>query len=97
MNIRNTYNWMDLIGDIAGIFELIKAFFGILIFRISKISFYMSAMKKLFLVKFKKDTFDEKMHNEGCTLDDKLNVELKGVSKWMSTRITENIRNKALT
>ena len=97
MNIRNTYNWMDLIGDIAGIFELIKTIFGILIFRISKISFYMSAMKKLFLVKSKKDTFDKKMKNEGCTLNDKLNVELKGVSKWMSSRITDNISNKQLT
>ena len=56
---------MDLIGDIAGIAGLVKTFFGILIFRISSISFYMSAMKKLFLVKYKKDTFDIKMFDEG--------------------------------
>ena len=56
---------MEMIGDIAGIAELVKTFFGILILRISSISFYMSAMKKLFLVKYKKDTFDIKMFDEG--------------------------------
>ena len=74
MNIRNTYNWMDLIGDIAGIFELIKTIFGILIFRISKISFYMSAMKKLFLVKSKKDTFDKKVFSNSDDDRFQLNV-----------------------
>jgi len=70
---------MDMIGDIAGIAELVKSFVGILIFKISRISFYMSAMKKLFLVKYKEDTFDKKMHDEGDTLDHKLNVESKGI------------------
>ena len=48
---RNAYSLMELLGDIAGLFELIQTISGVLIFRISKISFYISAMKKLFWVK----------------------------------------------
>ena len=53
-HVRIVYSFMELLGDIAGIWELVKSFIGILFFKISAISFYISAMKKLFLVKSKK-------------------------------------------
>ena len=84
MHERQIYSLMDMISDIAGIAELVKSFVGILIFRISKISYYMSATKKLFLVKYQKDTFNEKMKNQGKTLDEKLNIDSKGIQKWLS-------------
>ena len=89
---------MDLLGDIAGIAELVKSFIGLLIFKISKISFYISAMKKLFLVKYQKNnTFDQKMIDEGDTLEEKLShLEMKGVQKWISTNVTEDVENKKL-
>ena len=53
-HVRIVYSFMELLGDIAGIWELVKSFIGILFFKISAISFYISAMKKLFLVKSRK-------------------------------------------
>ena len=60
---------MELLGDIAGIYALLQSFIGILIFEISKISFHMSLMKKIFLVKSKNKNhiFEEKMKMEGRT------------------------------
>ena len=61
-HVRNVYSFMELLGDIAGIWELVKSIFGILFFNISKISFYLSAMKNLFLVKYtKKNIFEKKL------------------------------------
>ena len=42
---------MNFIGDIAGIYDLIYVVVGFFIFPISKHSFFLSAMKKMFLVK----------------------------------------------
>ena len=65
---RNAYSFMELIGDIAGIFGLIQTISGVLIFRISKISFYISAMKKLFLVKcIDPDIFNYKLKEKVLT------------------------------
>ena len=48
---RIAYNFLDFIGDIAGIYDLIYVVIGIFIYPISKHSFILSAMKKMFLVK----------------------------------------------
>ena len=41
---REVYSVIDLLGDIGGIIGIIQSFFGILIFPISKFSFYNSAL-----------------------------------------------------
>ena len=66
LDVRSVYSFMDILGDIAGMYGLIQSFVGVLFFRISKISFYISAMKKIFFVKSKnRNIFEEKMANEG--------------------------------
>ena len=47
---RIAYNLMDLLGDIAGIYELIIGFAGILFYRISEHSFIITVIKKMFLI-----------------------------------------------
>ena len=86
---------MDVIGDIAGIAELFKSFIGVLIFKISEISFYISALKKIFLVKYQKNnTFDKKMIEEGETIEHKLfHLQQKGIQKWISHKKTNGIQN----
>ena len=49
--MRVTYQIMDLLGDIAGIYELIIGFVGAYMFLISKLSFNIKAIKKMYLVK----------------------------------------------
>ena len=64
--MRIVYSFMNILEDLAGIAELVKSFIGILIFKISKTSFYMSAMKKLFLVKYKNNAvFDQRSTSKG--------------------------------
>ena len=48
---RVSYNVLDLIGDIGGVFELFVTICGILFNSIAEHSFVLSAMKKIFLVK----------------------------------------------
>lgn len=44
------YGFFDLFGDIAGIYELIVGFFGLVLGTISYHSFVLSALKRLFLI-----------------------------------------------
>ena len=50
---REVYNIWDLIGDIAGIYELMVAFFGLILYSVAKNNFVVSAISKLFLINTK--------------------------------------------
>ena len=53
---------MDLLGDLAGIFELIKGFLGAYMYLVSQISFNIAAIKKIYLVSTKqKDLFKKEI------------------------------------
>jgi hypothetical protein len=48
---RKVYDFLDLIGDIGGVFEICSEIFGFFILPISYHSFIIKALKKMFLVK----------------------------------------------
>ena len=83
---RQVYNIMDLLGDIAGIYELITLSIAILINKIAKESFVIVALKKFFFVKSKyRQIFDVKAKNEGQTHEDKLNERNQnGLQRYLS-------------
>ena len=41
---------MDLLGDLAGIYELLKGFMGIIFYKISEHTFILAAVGRLFLI-----------------------------------------------
>ena len=45
---RSVYNILDLFGDLGGLIESTSLVFGFIFFPISKHSFFMKAIKKLF-------------------------------------------------
>ena len=53
MHKREVYNWWDLLSDIGGIYELVVAFCGFILYTISKHSFLTSAIKNMFFVNTK--------------------------------------------
>ena len=58
-HIRIAYSFMDVLGDIAGLFELFVTIFGIAFLSISKHSMTLHTIKKLFMVK----TSDKQLFN----------------------------------
>lgn len=48
---RRIYSLLDLLGDLGGVTEVIMICFGFMIYPISEHSFYMKALKKLFIAK----------------------------------------------
>ena len=65
---REAYNLLDFIGDLGGVYEIIFQLFAIFISPITKYSFILRALQRLYIVKtkrknlFKKASF-EKKHN----------------------------------
>ncbi len=49
------YNFIDLLGDLGGLTEIILLSFGFIFFPISEYSFYLKAIRHLFLAKTSKD------------------------------------------
>jgi hypothetical protein len=47
------YNFLDILGDLGGLVDIIISFFGIVMFPISKFSFILKALEKLYLVNVK--------------------------------------------
>ena len=47
---REVYNIWDIIDNIAGIYELMVAFFGFTLYSVAKNNFVVNAISKLFLV-----------------------------------------------
>jgi hypothetical protein len=45
---RTVYNCLDLLGDMGGLVDIIVSFFGIVLFPISKFSFVLKALEKLY-------------------------------------------------
>jgi len=48
---RKVYGWIDLLGDLGGVTEVIMIVFGFFLFPISEHSFFLKAIKKLYLVR----------------------------------------------
>jgi hypothetical protein len=49
------YNFIDLLGDLGGLTEIVLLTFGFIFFPISEYSFYLKAIRHLFLAKTSKD------------------------------------------
>ena len=47
---RQAYSLLDVLGDIAGMFELISAVLGLVLYKVSEHSFQLKALNRLFLV-----------------------------------------------
>ena len=47
---RIAYNLIDVLSDIAGMFELIKAVLGVVIYKVSEHSFLLKTLNRLFLI-----------------------------------------------
>ena len=66
---RVTYNMFDVLSDIGGVYQVFLALFGILFYQISKQSYTLKLIEKLFFVKtchedtFKKIDFEKKNKN----------------------------------
>jgi len=52
---RQIYGWLDLLGDLGGVTEVIMICFGFFLFPISEHSFVLRAIRKLYLVRTRKD------------------------------------------
>ena len=52
---RVIYSFLDLLGDLGGVTEIIMVVFGIFLFPISEHSFHTSALKRMFMAKTKDD------------------------------------------
>jgi hypothetical protein len=48
---RKVYGWMDLLGDLGGVTEVVMICFGFFLFPISEHSFYIKAINKMFLAR----------------------------------------------
>ena len=61
---RRIYSFLDLMGDLGGVLEIVSVVFGFFLFCISEHSFNMGAIQKLFLAKTK-DVKLFHVHNQG--------------------------------
>jgi hypothetical protein len=48
---RRVYGWLDLLGDLGGVTEVVMIVFGFVLFTISEHSFYIKAISTLFLAR----------------------------------------------
>ena len=48
---RRVYDFLDLLGDLGGVFEIILFVIGLMVYPVSEYSFYLKALSELFLVK----------------------------------------------
>lgn len=53
---RVVYSFLDLLGDLGGVTEIITLAFGIFLLPISEHSFYVAALKKMYMARTKDDT-----------------------------------------
>ena len=51
LHTRRIYSLFDLLGDLGGVTEVIMLAFGFMLYPISEHSFYLKAIKKLFIAK----------------------------------------------
>lgn len=91
-HVRIAYNLMDVLGDLAGVFDLAVHLVGFFILSISQHSMTISTIKKLFLVRTSDDTI--------FVAKDRT-LKKDGISKYLGPEITEciadvNLRNEVL-
>lgn len=88
-HIRIAYSLMDVLGDIAGLFELFVTIFGIIFLSISKHSMTLNTIKKLFMVK----TADKQLFNQKNKdlLKDK---GAKGIKKYIRSSFVQQLANR---
>ena len=70
---RNVYGFIDLLGDLGGVLEVIMVFTGIIFFPISEHHFVLQATKRMFLARSSKrnDLFQKK-----STADEERNEQM---------------------
>ena len=61
---RRIYSFLDLMGDLGGVMEIVSVVVGFFLFCISEHSFYMGAIEKLFLADTK-DASLFQVHDHG--------------------------------
>ena len=70
IHTREVYGFIDLLGDLGGVTELIMICFGFFLFPISEHSFILKAAKKFFLANSSDSTLfvksDLGLVNDGC-------------------------------
>jgi len=65
---RKVYAFLDLMGDVGGVSGAITLVLGTFIFPISKFSFYLKAISKMYLARTEdSDLFVKKSLKKGCT------------------------------
>ena len=74
---------MDVLGDIAGVYEFLIQIFGIVLFRISSHSFTVNAIKKLFYVQIKNKHIFKK--------NTKKDAHSCGIKKYVSNDIKKSL------
>ena len=95
-NRRVSYNLIDFIGDISGVYDLMIMTLGIFVNSIAYHSFTLKAIKKMFLVKT--DDFhllDEKKRcreKDNCEKCER-KIKLKGIAKYLSPQVTDCLKN----
>ena len=60
MHGRRIYSLFDLLGDLGGVTEVVMLCFGFMLYPISEHSFYLKAIKKLFIARTKSNTLFRK-------------------------------------
>ena len=75
---RIAYNLFNLLSDLAGIFELIVGFTGIVFYKISKKNFVINAIMKMFYINIKHTLFNNggnRVRIEGRSLQENYRVK----------------------
>lgn len=93
-HIRIVYNIFNLIGDIAGIYELLASLMGYFVCKLTYYNFVLTAIKKYFLIKSKHShIFDEKKFKKKNANEKELK---KGIEKYLCPRVTDLIEDQSL-
>ena len=61
---RVVYNFLDLVGDLGGVLEVILVVFGFFFNRVSEHSYVLTALNKLFLVRTSEPTLFNKLEKK---------------------------------
>lgn len=88
-HVRIIYNIMDVLGDMAGIFELATSIVGFFLLSVSQHSMTINTIKKLFLVR----THDDHLFHHKDKKATGKDVVNKGIQKYLDPEITEYIQD----
>tara|TARA_B110000285_G_C14773105_1_gene444934 strand:+ start:37 stop:315 length:279 start_codon:yes stop_codon:yes gene_type:complete len=86
---REVYGFMDLVSDIAGLYELIVGICGLFLYSVAKNRFVLSAISHYFLIKtVDPDLIDYQMTSHNTHEDEKVSLKTKS---WRLTRKDSSI------